>query len=478
MIWLSLVLFLLILQIFVILIKEHKEPYKLTAWLFIAFIIPLFGFFIFWMAAGGHRKNLPIEDAVYGSSKTCIPLLRDQRQTPYTRLHRYIHSISVYPPAAARNTKIYVDGQSFFDDLLEDLEQANEHIHMEFYIFRDDALGHRVAELLKRKAAEGVEVRCIIDGIGSLSYPKKKIEELIAGGVEVHVYMPAGMSILHKRLNYRNHRKIVICDGRIGYWGGMNVGSEYMGDETRLGYWRDTQMRVAGDAVYGLQHTFLRDWVQVSGQPWNGSDELLRGMSDSRGERTNKGGEDQDLRGDLIQFITSGPHQAHHAIHALYYGMFSAAQSSIYVTTPYFIPDDGIKMALISAAKSGLDVRILIPGRPDSRLIKLATLSHLEELMREGVRVYEYQPGFIHAKMIIIDSLYATVGTANVDMRSFFSNFELNAMIYSESHVKQLEKIFFEDLQRSEEIDYRAFASRSQWRRMKEAGARILSPLL
>ena len=472
--WLSVLLFVFILHILVILLREYKEPRKLTAWLMIAFMFPYIAIVLYWVAAhdyGARRisRLMPKEYTGLPVPLGCSEPFRmaTEQQIRYSKLHQYIERISEYPPCEATSTRIYTKAGDFYLALLEDMGRAEEHIHMQFYIFRDDGIGRQVMELLKAKAAQGVEVRMILDGIGSLRIPRSRIIDLSASGVQVHIFLPTMMSILHKRINYRNHRKIVVCDGRCGYFGGMNIGDEHLGRDERIGPWRDTQLRIEGEAVYALQHTFLRDWQLVSGECLS---DLVKYYPLTNGQANEHGHA-------VMQLIPSGPDQAEKAMFALFYGMMSVAVNSIYVTTPYFVPEESITMALKTAAQSGLDVRLLIPGKSDTRLAKLATLAHIEELLAAGVRVYEYQRGFIHAKSVIVDSQIATVGTANMDMRSFFSNFELNALIYTRSVAEELEKHFMNDLRCSEEMNYERFKRRTRWEKTLEAGARMLSPL-
>lgn len=469
--WLSSLLLVLLLHILVLLLREYKDPKKLMAWLTVAFIAPYLAIILYWIAAreyGVRRRSRLFHQGSAGLPASLLGQrsLRATHLSQYPRLQHQLGQITNYPPCEASNTTIYTGARAFYRDLLRDLERAEDHIHLQFYIFRDDEIGGQVMELLKSKAAHGVEVRMILDGIGSLRFPQSRIRELLASGVQVHIFLPTMMSILHKRINYRNHRKIVVCDGRAGYFGGMNIGDEYLGGDESIGPWRDTHLRIEGEAVYALQHTFLRDWKLVSGE-----DRADHGKYYPEFMKTTDSHERT-----VMHLIPGGPDQAEQAMFALFYGMLTVAEKRIYVTTPYFVPEDSIMTALKTAAQSGVDVRLLIPGVSDTRLGKLATMAHVEELLTAGVRVYEYQRGFIHAKSVIIDSQIATVGTANMDMRSFFSNFELNALIYTRSAVEELEAQFMSDLENSVEINDERFRRRTRWERTLEAGARMLSP--
>jgi cardiolipin synthase len=281
-------------------------------------------------------------------------------------------------------------------------------------------------------------------------------------GAEVYCFLPPLIAFFDKRLNYRNHRKIVVVDGKLGFLGGINIGDEYLGRDPQLGYWRDTHLQLQGDSVYYLQQTFLNDWEFVSGQRL--SDGLLF-PEHSIGS------------GTPVQILPSGPDVHFDAIFELAFSAIAAAKQRIWITTPYFIPDRSIQIGLKTAALSGVDVRIIFPGVPDSRIVHLATLSYVKELLQAGVKFYQYQNGFMHAKMLIVDELIASAGTANMDMRSFFANFEINAVFFDKKTIGRLGRDFQQDIRNSKEIVAERFELRSRWQKGKEVVARLLSPL-
>jgi cardiolipin synthase len=278
----------------------------------------------------------------------------------------------------------------------------------------------------------------------------------------VYCFLPPLFAFFDKRLNYRNHRKIVVVDGKVGFLGGINIGDEYLGRDPQLGYWRDTHLRLRGDSVYYLQQTFLNDWEFVSGQRL--SDALLFP-------------EHEVGLGTPVQILPSGPDVHFDAIFELVFSAIATAKRRIWMTTPYFVPDRSIQIGLKTAALSGVDVRILFPGVPDSRIVHLATLSYVKELLLAGVRFYQYQNGFMHAKTLIVDELIASAGTANMDMRSFFANFEINAVFFDKKTIGRLGRDFQQDIRNSKEIVAEQFERRSRWQRGKEVVARLLSPL-
>jgi cardiolipin synthase len=304
----------------------------------------------------------------------------------------------------------------------------------------------------------------LYDGIGSYNLSKSYINELNRAGIEVYSFLAPLIAFLDKRLNYRNHRKIVVVDGIVGFFGGANIGDEYLGGNSKLGYWRDTHVRLEGNAVHFLQNTFLTDWCFASGVALTDP----KYYSEPKHKENNQS----------VQVIISGPDEHSDAILQVYFAAITTAEKCIYITTPYFVPDASLNMALKSAAVSGIDVKIIFPFVPDSALVHLASLSYMEEMMQAGVRFYQYVKGFIHAKVLLIDDTIGFLGTANLDMRSFFSNFELNAVMFDDKVIAQLAKDFQQDLKDSKELKLEEFAKRSRIERTKEAFARMLSPLL
>ncbi len=289
------------------------------------------------------------------------------------------------------------------------------------------------------------------------------VKKLKDAGVEVHFFLPPLLATIDRRINYRNHRKIVVVDGNVGFVGGMNVGDDYLGQYPKVGYWRDTHLKIEGDAVYYLQNIFLNDWQLASGQ------EIID--KDLFPEHECSGLEQ-------IQIISSGPDQEWDAIQEMCFGAISVADRRVWITTPYFIPDPAIYEALKTAAVSGVDVRIIIPWKSDSRMVHLASLSYVDELLRAGVKFYQYRRGFVHAKVIIVDDLIASVGTANMDMRSFFSNFELTAVLFEQTSINRLVSDFEEDLRYCSAIQLESFLSRPFLHKRAEMLCRMLSPLL
>jgi cardiolipin synthase A/B len=285
-----------------------------------------------------------------------------------------------------------------------------------------------------------------------------------AGGY-VEIFFPSKIPLVNLRINFRNHRKIVVIDGKIAYLGGFNVGDEYLGLVKKFGYWRDTHLRIEGTAVHAAQIRFILDWNQASDRNDIYYDPKYFPNITQKGKIP-------------IQVVTSGPDSQYEHIKNGYIKMISLAKKSIYIQTPYFIPDNSILDALRIAVLSGVEVNIMIPNKPDHLFVYWATLSYIGELLEAGANVYIYDNGFIHAKMIVVDDLAASIGTANIDVRSFQLNFEVNAFIYDSQTAKRLVHIFEQDIKKSRRLTYDQYLQRPLIIRFKESISRLLSPIL
>ncbi|WP_426449834.1 cardiolipin synthase [Paenibacillus sp. S-38] len=473
--WIILALSLFILQILTIIIGEFRHPPKALAWLFILFVIPVIGFVMYYFLAKEYRQRRKVRRRGLGlvhdlrqigkRMKAAEPQIEEEHLEGWIHEPRLFALLNNIPGAMItiqNEVHVLTNADETYPEMLEAIEGAQKHIHFEFYTIRDDLIGRRFQELLIRKARMGVQVRCIFDGIGSYHLPNRFIAELKDAGCEVYMFLPALIAFFDKRINYRNHRKIIVIDGIVGFLGGLNIGDEYLGGNHELGFWRDTHLRLEGDSVYSLQRTFIRDWRFVSGERL--SESVYYPEHECRGRKP-------------AQVIASGPDAHWDAVLEMFFGAVTTAKRRIFITTPYFVPDASLLMGLKAAAISGIDVRIIYPEKPDSRIVNYASLSYLEELLQAGVRFFAYQKGFVHAKVMIIDGLLATVGTANMDMRSFYNNFELNAVLFDKETIHRLEDDFIEDLKSCKEIKLEEFEQRSRWQKGKEVLARLVSPL-
>ncbi|PIC86434.1 cardiolipin synthase [Sporosarcina sp. P20a] len=471
----------LIINIFLaiaLIFLERRDPTSTWAWLLVLFFIPILGFIIYLLLGRQLRqKHLfrwegrnkigieklisyqleAIENETFEFLKTDTEEYDDMI---YLHL-RNNHSVLTQD----NDVQVYTDGRDKFDALLEDLEHARDHIHIQYYIFRLDGIGKQIEEILINKAKLGVKVRMLFDDIGSRGLHVKNFHELIDSGGEVAAFFPALLPLINPRLNYRNHRKIVIIDGRIGYIGGFNVGDEYLGLSKKFGYWRDTHLRIEGSAVHPLQTRFILDWNQASPKTNLQYNERFFPAIPRKGDVG-------------LQIVSSGPDSEWEDIKDGYLKMIFQAKDYIYIQTPYFIPDTSMLDALRIACLSGVDVRIMIPNKPDHMFVYWATYSNVGILLKAGARIYIYENGFIHAKQIVVDDQVSSVGTANIDVRSFRLNFEVNAFIYDRKKSHELAEIFEEDIQNSTELTLDAYLGRERLIKLKESISRLLSPIL
>ncbi|MBF0780686.1 MULTISPECIES: cardiolipin synthase [unclassified Granulicatella] len=364
---------------------------------------------------------------------------------------------------------IIIDGTKKFNALIQDIQQAKHHIHLQYYIFHSDDLGKRVVRELAEKAKQGVEVLVLYDAWGNNTLKPNFFKKLTKAGGKAMPFFGSPIPIINLRMNYRNHRKIVVIDGKIGYIGGFNIGDEYIG-LGKLGYWRDTHLRIQGEAVHSLQTRFFVDWNATAAEKDQRSYQMayfpeVKHLS---------------LNGEHVamQIVSSGPDEDWEHIKLGYVKMISLAKESIYIQTPYFIPDESVMDALRIAIRSGIQVYIMIPDRPDHMVVYRATEYYAKILQSLGANVYLYEKGFIHSKVVIIDSQISSVGTANFDYRSFRLNFEVSAFLYNETIAKELESYFWIDVSHSLKADENYFKQQSKWRKCKQAIARLFSPIL
>lgn len=355
------------------------------------------------------------------------------------------------------------DGKEKFERLIEDMLHAKHSIDIQYYIFKSDKIGKRILGILEKKLDEGVRVRLLYDAIGGRKMRHGAVKSLRRHGGQVAVFFPSPFAYLNLRINFRNHRKIVVIDDEIGYIGGFNVGDEYL-EPKKLGYWRDTHLRIYGNAVWALKTRFLKDWYYASGDN-SAQDPIITREIKAHGSTG-------------IQIISSGPDTQVEHIKLAFIRMIANAKESILIQTPYFIPDESVRDALITAMLSGVQVHIMIPCKPDHPFVYWASLWHLGELLKYGAEGHLYNGGFLHAKTMVIDDDLATVGSANMDIRSFSLNFETNAVLYGETSVKELRDQYARDMRESSRITYDLYKKRPLGIRLKQAFSRLLSPIL
>lgn len=478
----------------VIVFFQRRDPKAVWTWLLALYFLPIFGFLLYLVLCQDFRKNRmfrvkEVEDRLSLPAREqekaldgVMSYLKTSDWRNYEPLVRYNLETAGAVLTFDNSVEVFTDGQEKFADLIRELEQAEQYIHIQYYIIKNDELFQSIIPILKKKTQEGVEVRVLYDGMGGRFMPGRVWRELRNAGVKVGEFFPAFLGRLQLRMNYRNHRKIVVIDGKVGYVGGFNIGREYISRDPKFGYWRDTHLKLRGSSVYSLQIRFALDWNYAAGENLF-KDGKYFGLDDSTTVEDVRAGIQSAINSVsahqvMLQVIASGPDASNRQIRNNYLQMFNQARSHIYIQTPYFVPDDAVLSALRFAAESGIDVRLMIPCKPDHPFVYWATYSYMGDLLAAGARCYTYENGFLHAKGVMVDGLVSCYGTANMDIRSFELNFEVNATIYDKDVTGKLEQVFLDDLNRCKEITWEMYLQRNLWIRFKEQCSRLLSPLL
>ena len=462
----------------VIVFFQRRDPKSVWAWLLLLYFIPVLGF-VFYLLLGQdmHKRkmfrNKEVEDHIGEDIRRQEYRLKtgeeqelDGNIKGYEDLVMYNLETGSAVLTKDNDVDIFIDGNEKFRALKEDLRKAEHFIHIQYYIIKNDVVFNEIKDILIEKAAQGVEVRVLFDAMGCRSVRHSYWKKLNAKGVQTAEFFPALLRRLQLRINYRNHRKIVVIDNKVAYVGGFNVAKEYIDLDEKFGHWRDTHLRIRGSAVLSLQVRFILDWNYAAGENLLEKKALFQG--------TRAGNRDHcDL-----QIISSGPDKTTQQIHDNYLRLINKAQKSIYIQTPYFIPDEAILNALMIAVKSGIEVNIMIPCMPDHPFVYWATYSYIGDMVMAGANCYTYNNGFLHSKGMIVDDKVLCYGTANMDIRSFALNFEVNAVIYDEKKAKEMVDIFRKDLEVCRQITKDYYAGRKLKIRVKEQVCRLLSPLL
>ncbi len=464
-----------ILLALAIVFLERRDASVTWAWLLVLVFIPVAGFVIYLLFGRKLSGKIFTWDTKsrLGVKKQVQAQLRAIEEDTFVYKQEAVKEYKDLAYMHLRNddailtqgndVELFTDGQKKFHALLHDLSQAKDHIHLLYYIVRSDKLGERLADVLIKKAQEGVKVRFLYDDMGSRSIKKNYVRRLVKAGVEIEAFFPSFIPKINLKLNHRNHRKLAIIDGKVGYIGGFNIGDEYLGYDRKFGYWRDTHLRITGEAVRAMQTRFILDWNQASRHDIEYEDRYY--LSEPAG---NVG----------VQIVSSGPDSEWEQIKHGYIKMILSAKKYVYIQTPYFIPDESLADALKVAVLSGVDVRIMIPNKPDHPFVYWATYSNAGDLIKAGAQVYIYQNGFLHAKTIVVDDKISSVGTANIDVRSFRLNFEVNAFLYDQNTAGVLKEKFEEDILLSTQLSHKLYKQRSNWIRFKESLSRLISPIL
>ena len=456
--------FVVVLSIIVKVVLENRNPLKTTSWILVLLLIPLLGIIIYYIFGQDARQIRIISNKKYRmlkrrSSRQPAELPNEVNQYPeYQSLGQLLNYRNEAPLLHGSKIKVFTCGETKFDAFIQDIQQAKHHIHLQYYIFEDDTIGKTIQRLLIDKAKEGVNVRVLYDDVANWKVKKSFFQEMEAAGVKVTVFLKVHFPLLTSKVNYRNHRKVVVIDGHIGYIGGMNIADRYLQPS-----WRDTHLRVEGRGVLGMQSAFLIDWYS-SGKNFISDPEYFPKLPV---ETEN-----------LMQIATGSPISPWRTLLHATIHIIARANRYVYIQTPYFLPEDSLVQALQLASLSGVDVRLMVPSKPDTPFVGTAARSYYAEMMKAGIKIYALKDAFLHAKMIVCDDFLSVIGSANMDFRSFEHNFEINAYIYDAQLAGEMKEIFFEDQKKCKQIILKEWNKRSIRSKLWESILRLFSPLL
>ena len=479
---LEIVYFIILVLVCLRIVYDTRSTTKTLAYLLLAIFVPFGGMLFYFSFGTNYRKRKMYSKKLIADDSMSAKLKEDiYRYSKYTfdqsgadmqntrELAVMLVKDGHSPLTAGNEVKLLVNGEHKFPEVLRAIREAKHHIHIEYYIYEDDKIGTAIADALIKKAEEGVTVRFIYDDFGSRSVRKKIVPRLKAAGVTAFSFYKVIFIALANRLNYRNHRKIIVIDGSTAFVGGINVSDRYINNATNptAVFWRDTHLRIDGPGVYYLQYLFLCDWNFCANDTLQPNAQFFPRPS----LPTVTGNK-------VVQIAASGPDSDTPTILFSLLQAINLATEEILITTPYFIPGESLIDALTVSALGGIAVKLLVPGVSDSALVNAAARSYYGGLLKAGVEIYLYNKGFVHAKTLVADRKIAIVGTANMDYRSFDLNFEVNAIVYNAEVAGELADVFYQDINDSEKIDAAAWENRAAWKRLLEKTVRLVSPLL
>lgn len=453
-----------ILTVIIVILGENRNPVKSLAWVTILTLLPAVGLFLYFFFGRNVKNKRMISRRLkrrlrklsYTPCHTSASLRSASRQL----LAKEVNTMTGYTLCAGNSVEIFSQGKDKFDALVADLSSATQFINLQYYIFENDNIGMQIASILKQKARQGVKVRVIYDHVGSWHVRNKFFSDMRRNGVEAYPFFKVAFLPFASRVNWRNHRKLVIIDGHTGYVGGMNIADRYITGQPRFRSWRDCHLRIQGPAVAELQYSFARDWAFMGHTP------LEQPCSSTP-------------CGDVVlQMVTGGPMSQWNSLAMTYIRAIGLAKRRIWIQTPYFMPPDPLLRALQAAALSGVDVRLMIPRRSDAMLLSYASRSYIGECLQSGIKVYSYNAGMLHSKVMIVDDDLSSVGSTNFDFRSFEHNFECTQLIYSPSVNLALRNQFTSDQASASRLLPEQWRKRTHGRRFLESIMRLLAPLL
>ena len=458
-----------VLAVIVVILGENRNPVKSMAWVLVLLLLPVLGLVIY-LVFGRSLKGMGLisrsdlrelrrmSDISEGKG------LADDLSVESQQIVSLVNKLVVPHMFVGNDIDVFTTGKDKLASLMRDIEAATDYIHVQYFIIENDETGGPLLELLMRKAREGVQVRVLYDYVGSFYFKPKLLRQMRAAGIEVHPFLELTLMQFAFRLNWRNHRKIVVIDGKVGYVGGMNIANRYVVGDKKWSAWRDTHLRISGEAVAALQYSFAIDWNFTT-----------RKLLTNPTMHYDTPPASNEYR---IQMMSSGPTDRWKNISFVFFKAITLAKRQVYIQTPYFLPSESLLKALQSAALSGVDVRLMIPERPDSTMLRLATGSYIKECLLSGIKIYLYEPTVMHAKVVIIDDDFVTTGSTNFDFRSFEHNFEFNALIYSKELNRKMKEIFDADLQQCTRVSMGKWKQRPLMQKALESIVRLISPIL
>ncbi len=455
-----------------VVVSENRNPVKTLAWITVLVLLPVAGIvlYIFFgrslkhvrMISRKKRRKLIKRDDIKHLMQS-QSAAHDELPIKWQQMIKLVNSIQGSPYLANNEVQIFTNGRDKFEAYKRDLLLARNYIHIQYYIIENDNIGNEIATILKQKVQEGVKVRVLYDHVGSFHFDMSYFKKLRRAGVDVYPFMKITFPEFANRINWRNHRKITVIDGEVGYIGGMNIADRYV-TGGKMGHWRDTHLRVKGDVVAAMQVSFAIDWNFMKRELIEESVPVVDPASIS-----NPVG---------VQLVTGGPTSQWGNMAFVFQKAIENARKSIYIQTPYFLPSDSLLKALQVAALSKVDVRLMIPRKPDSFLLRYASYSYVKQCLDAGIKIYFYEPGMLHAKVVVIDDEFVTTGSTNFDFRSFEHNFEGNLLLYSKDFNQRMTRIMHDDMMQSTRISLRAWRRRSLWQKALESLTRLFGPLL
>lgn len=454
-----------------LIILDNKKPEKAFAFIFLIILFPIAGIVIYLLFGAQYQKKKLFTKKRYFDKVYLNKISEEQKadaenliENTYTRLPTLFYNIEQVSFTLNNEITLLNNGEEKFPALIQELKNARESIHLDYYIIRESDIAHRVIDILCERAGQGVKVRVIYDDVGS-SLSRGTLARMRDNGIESYPYMPVVFSRLAYKANYRNHRKIAVIDNEVGFVGGININDKYINPSRSGLYWRDTHVMIKGEAVIDLQYLFISDWYFVSGQKIDLEEVRYRNLSEVRNQVP-------------TSILGSDYGKNNQTIKEAFFRMITSARKEVLITTPYFVPDDSIFNALKITSKSGVKISLILPEKPDSKTAFYASQTYFKDLLNSGIGIYYYNRGMMHSKIMIIDEAICTVGSTNMDQRSFNLNAEVNAFMLSEKIALDLKSNFLEDLEGSYPLTLEMLRRRKWYVKVICSIARLLAPIL